>query len=196
MRFPSTDDSDGLQLRRWLGTYFTAAFLCFAVGVAGGVALVHAVDFGTLMEFTSETTILPDELTFQVILTNNLLALLVILAGAITFGLSAFLSMFFNGVVLGAIVTIASQELPLLFVAALILPHGAIELPALWIAAGISFRVTHRLIRYLRGIDDEILTRTELREVAVLVAICAFMIVAAAWIEVAVTLRLAEWLTS
>jgi stage II sporulation protein M len=180
-----------LRLARWGGRYFAAATIVFVLGVGIGAGLVQVVSIDALSEFAAgqSASLFPGRFTVRVILVNNLIALGVVLAGVISFGVLSVLSLLFNGVIIGILLgaTIGVDGASPLVVAALIVPHGIIELPAFWLAGAIGLRVAHRLIRYLRGKDARVLTRAEVLEVIVLVVLAAVMIVVAAWIEVNIT---------
>lgn len=178
-------------LRRWLGGHLAAAVLVFALGVVAGVALSVIVDVGALEQFVGESTF-PEVLTFRAILVNNLLAMAVILLGVLTFGLLTAAALFFNGVLLGLVVALAAGDLGLVTALALVAPHGVFELPALFVVGSVVFRTVHRAVRYLRRTDETLLTREELREAAALLGVAALLIVVAAWIEVNVTVAIAE----
>jgi uncharacterized membrane protein SpoIIM required for sporulation len=67
-----------------------------------------------------------------------------------------------------------------------------LELPAFWLVGAVALRVVHRLVRYLRGLDDAALTRREAVEAGALVVAAAVLVVVAAWVEVAVTPAVAD----
>lgn len=181
------------RFRRWFGRYFLAAALVFAFGAALGIVAVAVTDLSSLEEFfAGMESPFPDRITFWTVLTNNLLALGVTALGLVSFGLLAALSLLFNGLLLGVVVAIGAGEGSLLAMAALILPHGVLELAAFFLVAGLSFRVTHRFVDYLRGVDETPITRQELFEIAVLIVAAALAIAVAAWIEAELTLRIAR----
>lgn len=181
-------------LRRWLGGHLLGAVLVFALGGAAGALLATSLDPGSLTTFPGGSPF-PEELTFLTILVNNLLAATVFLLGVLTFGLVTALALFFNGLLLGLVMTFASAELGVGTAAALVVPHGVFELPALWIVGAVVFRVVHRAVRYLRRTDDTLLTREEALEAAALLGVAALLIVVAAWIEANVTVAIAESVT-
>lgn len=55
------------------------------------------------------------------------------------FGLSSFVSLAANGIVIGAVVDIFSKQYGILKTIAAIVPHGIIELPVFFLATGIGF---------------------------------------------------------
>lgn len=183
------------RFRRWFGGYYLAAVFVFALGVGLGVALVVATDLGGLSELVEDLdSMFPDRLTFWIILQNNLVAVGVTALGLVSFGLVAVVSLLLNGFVVGVVVAMAAREEMLLTALTLIVPHGLLELAAFWLIGALSFRVTHRFVNYLRGMDETPITRQELFEIGVLLGVAALAIVVAAWIEATVTMEIARWL--
>lgn len=175
---------------RWLHPWFLAATATFVVGaVAGGVAMAAASpdSLATAAEAFGNPDLFPDRLTTWTIFSNNLLALLVVAAGGVSFGAATAFALLFNGLLLGAIVAIALGDTGLVVLAALILPHGVFELPALFLVGGVAYRLTWRLVAYLRGIDDHPATRRELGEAVVLLVVAVALLVVAAFVEANVT---------
>lgn len=171
---------------RWFRKHLLATLVVFFASALAGYVVGDALPFEAIQEFAPDESVLP-ELAFGPIALNNLRVLFLVLAGAITFGLVSFLVLFFNGLIVGAVVGLVGQEVPLLVVFAALAPHGVLELPAFFIAGAIGLRVPHRVLRYLLGWDETPLTRVEVFEIAVLTCVLVAMIVIAAWIEVNVT---------
>ncbi|WP_226021619.1 stage II sporulation protein M [Halomicrobium salinisoli] len=178
--------------RRWLRGYVLAAFATLLLGVVIGYALGAQVPAGWLQQGTGSSAFVPDRITFGTLLSNNLLAITFISLGAASAGALTAFALLLNGVLIGAVVQIALRETDLLTVLALIAPHGIVEIPALLIVSAIGYRFGHRTIRYVRGLEEVLFTRRDLKEAGVLYAVAALMIVVAAWIEAEVTLAVAE----
>lgn len=177
--------------RRWLGGYLVAAVGVFMAGVGLGWVLIAGVPPAALAGFGDGASLFPSRITVRTLLVNNLLALGVVLAGVVTFGVTAAASLLFNGLLLGFL--FGATEGPSLAVSlALILPHGVLELPAFWLAGAVAFRVSHRLVRYLRGQADEILTTAERYEAVLLALVAIGLIGVAAVIEARYTVAIAE----
>jgi len=176
---------------RWW-RYVAVAAGVFLAGVAVGWLVGATTDFSSLQGFQTAASPFPETLTFRTILQNNLLALGVTLLGVVTFGLVAVFSLFFNGFLVGVLVRVALPSAGALELVALLLPHGVLELPAFWLVGAVALRVVHRLVRYLRGLDDAALTRREAVEAGALVVAAAVLVVVAAWVEVAVTPAVAD----
>ena len=181
------------RFRRWFGGYFLAAFLVFALGAALGAGAIAVTDLRGLQDVTEGLEpIFPERITFGFIAVNNLRVLAVLLAGFVSLGLISAAVLLFNGLLVGVVVGGAAAQGRLLEAVALIAPHGVLELGAFFLVAGMTFRVTRRLVDYLRGIDDAAITRQELFEIAVLLVVAAVAIVVAAWIEVNLTRSIAR----
>ncbi|ABR56121.1 protein of unknown function DUF95 transmembrane [Methanococcus aeolicus Nankai-3] len=93
---------------------------------------------------------------FPTILINNLKVIFLMLAGSITFGLSTFINLIFNGFNVGVLIgsTFQTNE-PLKLIAGLILPHGIFEIPAMLISAVAGFKIPYEVIQYLMDKLDE-----------------------------------------
>ena len=180
--------------RRWLALYLPIATLVLGASTVVGFLLGSAVPVEALpapRESGSGSVFPP--LTTVDIAVNNLVAMGVLLFGAVSVGLVTLFGLVVNGLLIGAVVGIAVQQLDPLVVLALLLPHGVLELPALLIAAAIGLRFARLTVRYIRGLEETLVTRRDLREAGWLVAVSAVLIVVAAYIEANVTVEVAEW---
>lgn len=178
---------------RWFRKHLAATLLVFFASGLAGYAVGDALAVEAITELAPDESVLP-ELEFVPIALNNLRVLFLVLAGTITFGLISLFVLFFNGLVIGVVVGLAGQEVPLAVVFAALLPHGILELPAFFAAGAIGLRVPHRVGRFLLGWDETPLTRVELYELVVLTVVLVVAIVVAAWIEVNVTPEVIEWI--
>lgn len=103
---------------------------------------------------------------------NNGKVALQLLAGAVMFGLTAFIGLVFNGLALGSLVATALERTSdYVFIALLVGPHGIFEIPALLMAAAVGFRVPHQVVRYLRGERDELLDEQDVKQAAFLAVV-------------------------
>jgi len=181
------------QFRRWFGRYFLAALLVFALGGVLGAVAMAVTDLSGLQDVAEGLEpMFPDQITFGFVAVNNLRVLAILTLGFVSFGTLSGAVLLFNGFIIGLVVAGAAADGALLEAVALIAPHGWLELGAFFLVAGTTFRVTHRLVNYLRGIDDSVITRQELFEIAVLFLVAAVAIVVAAWIEVYLTEAISE----
>jgi len=186
-------DAARVVYRRWLLLYMPAATLVLGASAVVGFLLGSAVPIDSLpAPDGSRSNGLFPPLTTTGLALNNLVAMLVLLLGSVSVGLVTVLGLVLNGVVIGAVVGIAVQQVDPVVVVALIAPHGIIEIPALLIVSAVGLRFGRLTVRYIRGLEDRLVTRQELREAGWLVATASVMIVVAAYIEANITLELAE----
>ncbi|MBX0346902.1 MULTISPECIES: stage II sporulation protein M [Haloarcula] len=180
--------------RRWLALYVPVAALLLGVSTAVGFLLGSAVPIESLPTAPEggSNPFFPDELTTYSIALNNLLAMFIMLLGAVSLGSVTVVGLVLNGLIIGAVVGIALQQVEPIVVAALILPHGVIEIPALLIVAAVSLRFARLTVRYFRGLEDELVTERDVREAGWLVAVAVVMILVAAYVEATITLEIAE----
>lgn len=194
---PSTAAARAIY-RRWLARYFPVATLVLAVSVVVGFYLGSLLPVETFADPSAgggSTPFVPDTLTTYTIALNNLVAMLVFLLGAVTLGAVTVLGLVLNGLLIGAVVALALTQTDPIVVAALLVPHGIIEIPALLLVSAVGLRFGWLTIRYLRGLEDDLLTERDLVEAGWLVAIAAVLIVVAAYIEANLTLELANQLS-
>lgn len=174
--------------------YLTAAIGIFGLGILVGVGLVLAgIDLLSLLGVDDLADLFPDELTALGIFLNNLQASLLMVLGGITLGLLTAFALFTNGVLIGFVATPAVAETGLFGTLLLLVPHGIFELPAVFIAAAIGFRVAVLLGNRLRGHRDQLRpTPTEQHQLGVLAGVAIALLVVAAVVEVYVTPALFE----
>lgn len=179
------------QFGRWFGIYFAFAAALFFAGAFLGYVVADPAILDQLADVDGEP-LFPEEITTWVIFLNNVLAIGVTALGIVTLGLAAVFSVVVNGFILGLVFGLALTVIPVTTALILVIPHGVIELTAFFLVAGITFRVNHRLARYVAGHDETVLTRQELFEMGVLFVVAVVLIAIAAWIEANVTLALTE----
>lgn len=179
--------------RRWLLVYMSVATLVLGASATIGFLLGSAIPVDSLPMATDGGTggFFPP-LTTTALAINNLTAMVVLLFGAVSIGLLSVVGLVLNGLLIGAIVSIAVHQLEPLVVFMLIAPHGLLEVPALLIAAAIGLRFGHVTVRYLRGMEEKLVTVRDLREAGWLVAVAAVLILIGAYIEANFTIELAE----
>ena len=179
--------------RRWLALYVPVAAMVLSASALVGFLLGSAVPLEALPtpDQTGSGSIFPP-LTTSAIAINNLVAMGVLLLGAVSVGLLTIVGLVLNGVLIGAVVGIAVQQVEPVVVAALIVPHGILEIPALLIVSAIGLRFGRLTVRYIRGLEDDLVTRRDLREAGWLVVVSALLIIVAAYIEATLTIEIAE----
>jgi stage II sporulation protein M len=178
--------------RRWLRLYVPAAALVLGASTVVGFLLGSAVPVESLPTGEGGGTNPFPALTTVDLAVNNLVAMLVLSLGAVSLGLVTLLGLVLNGLLIGAVVGIAVQQVDPLVVALLILPHGVLEIPALLVASAVGLRFARLTVRYIRGLEETLVTRRDLREAGWLLLFSALLIVVAAYIEANLTLELAE----
>lgn len=182
-------------VRRWLYPYAALAAVTFLLGAVVGAAAMAATDPAALegaADAYGDADVFPEELTTWTVFRNNVVALGAVAAGAVSFGLAAAAALFFNGLLLGAVVYAGALEGGLAWTLALVVPHGVLELAAFFVVGGVAYRVTWRLVSYLRGTAATALTRREATEALALSAVAVCAIAVAAYIEANLTLPVAR----
>ena len=177
--------------RRWLRLYGLVAALILGASTVVGFLLGSAVPIGALPAEGGGTGPFP-ALTTVDLAVNNLVAMVALSLGAVSLGLVTVLGLVLNGLLIGAVVGIAVQQADPLVVAMLIVPHGVLEIPALLAASAVGLRFGRLTVRYIRGREETLVTRRDLREAGWLLACSALLIVVAAYVEANLTLELAE----
>lgn len=179
---------------RWLRWYVPVAALVLSVSALVGYAFGSQVPVEWLQApgTAGESPFGPDQLTTLSLTVNNIGAMLVTSLGAVSLGIMTVLSLVLNGLLIGAVVGIALKQVSPLVVAALIVPHGVIEIPALLISAAVGLRFGWLTVQYIRGRTDRLVTGQDLREAGWLLATAAVLIVLAAYIEANLTLEIAS----
>ncbi|PCR91844.1 stage II sporulation protein M [Natrinema ejinorense] len=181
--------------RRYVG--FAAGL--FAFGIVIGVVLMLAGY--NLLEIIQELVgepLFPDisgqsrlELA-QFLLVNNTRAFLLSILGVVTLGLLTVWAMVFNGVIVGNIGAFITRDVGLDYILVGLLPHGIFELPALFIAAGVGFRLLYRFGQRIRGSRNAVFTKPYLYRTGILVLVGWLLLVVAAFVEAFVTPALLE----
>ncbi|QLK24462.1 stage II sporulation protein M [Natrinema zhouii] len=171
----------------------------FAFGILVGIALMVAGY--NLLEIIEELVgepLFPDiggqsrtELA-RFLLVNNTRAFLLSILGVLTLGLLTVWAMVFNGIIVGNLGAVVASNVGIGYILVGLLPHGVFELPALFIAAGVGFRLLYRVGQRLRGSRNAILTRRYLYRTGLLVLVGWLLLVVAAIIEAFVTPALLE----
>jgi len=80
------------------------------------------------------------------IMTNNMSVSFMAYAAGITAGLGTLYMMYFNGLLIGVIGVACSLAGMSLSLWSFVAPHGALELPAIFIAGGAGFKIAHGLL--------------------------------------------------
>ncbi|CAB3288795.1 conserved membrane protein of unknown function [Methanocaldococcus lauensis] len=167
--------------------------LIFSIGFISGFIFIN--DFSKNYKEEEINQKLNIKFNFPFILTNNLKVIFLMLAGSITFGLSTFINLIFNGFNVGVLIgsTFQTNE-PLKLILALILPHGIFEIPAMLISALAGFKIPYEITLYLLDKKQKPLTEEDIKEFLKLALISIILIVIAAFVEVYITPKVANYL--
>jgi uncharacterized membrane protein SpoIIM required for sporulation len=95
----------------------------------------HKSESRSDMSDTLPFAIAPAEIS-SYIMTNNIKQGIYAFAGGVTFGVLSVITIFWNGLAIGALITIATNSRDVLLLLSLLLPHGFIELTAIFICGG------------------------------------------------------------
>ncbi|OIB55456.1 stage II sporulation protein M [Natrialba sp. SSL1] len=175
----------------------------FAVGIAIGIALLLAgVNLLEIVAELLEEELLPEledeqangelEFTATFFIQNNSVPFLMAIGGALTLGLLTAFIMVFNGIIVGNVSAAAAEIAGVDFILAALVPHGIFELPALFLAAGVGFRLLSRFGQRVLGSRNAFFTRPYLVRTALFVLFAWLLLVLAAFVETYVTPELLE----
>ncbi|UTF54030.1 stage II sporulation protein M [Natronosalvus rutilus] len=132
------------------------------------------------------------ELTAGLFVVNNSGPFVLAILGAVSLGAFTLLIMVFNGVLIGNLGAGIGGLIGYGEFVALLVPHGVFELTALFIAAGIGFRLVHRFGQRLRGNRDSFLTKRYLYRTGLLACFGWLLLVLAAFVEAYLTIAIVE----
>lgn len=169
---------------------FATALFVLGLFVGGALAVAGVNLLELFVEFVGENPfedIEEEDLTARFFIVNNSRPFLFSILGAASLGLFTAFIMVFNGVIVGNIGVIVGRSAGVDFFLVGVLPHGIFELPSLFIAAGVGFRLFHRFVQRILGRRDAFVSRRYLYRTAVLVVAAWLMLALAAVIEAHVT---------
>lgn len=155
----------GLLLEQW--KFVTAAFILFLIGAVGSFLSVMNDPLHIYSILPAEisqgvdpdklgkgTNALDSSLMSAEIMTNNIKVAIFAFAGGITFGLVTVYLMVYNGIIIGALAALFWHHGKSYDFWAYIVPHGMIELTAIFIAGGAGLLMGYKLFvpgQYTRG---------------------------------------------
>ncbi|EMA37600.1 stage II sporulation protein M [Halobiforma nitratireducens] len=171
----------------------------FALGTAAGVALLLAgVNLLEIVAELLQEDLFPEleeeefQLTATFFIQNNTRPFLLSIVGALSLGLLTAFVMIFNGVVVGNVTAAVGGEVGFDFIVVGLTPHGIFELPALFIAAGVGFRLLYRFGERVAGSREALFTKPYLYRTIAFVVFGWLLLVLAAFVEAYVTPALLE----
>lgn len=139
--------------------YVAAAVLVFIVGAIAGTALTFQdPDFQTEIlgpqmvqtiqrkEMWTHSIISVKPMASSAIMTNNLTVSFMAFASGITAGLGTIYMMFFNGLMIGVVGSACFMAGMSVKLWSFVVPHGVLELPAIFIAGGAGLKIAQGLL--------------------------------------------------
>ena len=173
-------------------SYTYVSFGLFAAGtLVGAILAVAGYDILAIIESVLGEHpfegIEPDDLTAEFYIRNNTIPFVMAIVGAITLGILTVYLLVLNGLVVGNVVLIAGAVLGADYVVIGLAPHGVFELTAIFIAAGVGFRLLHRFISRVRGTRSNIVSKPYLVQTLALVVFAWLLLALAAVVEAHVT---------
>lgn len=117
------------------------------------------------------------------LMTHNIQVSLLTLALGMTFGAGTFVMLFYNGAILGAIVYDYVADGQAVFLLGWLLPHGAIEIPAILVAGQAGFILGRALIGWGSRDTRSARLRAVLPDVVTLIGLFSIMLVWAGIVE-------------
>ena len=184
------------RLVRHYWRYVVLSALLFVVGIAVGVVLVDLIPLDTLFGQQGFEGAFPNELTVGVLVANNALVVVLLVASSLTLGLGAIIILVYNGVIVGYVGTIVAQNAGLAVLLVGLTPHGIVEIPAFLFASAVALRFSHQVLGAATGRREDVMTSPELREAIVMSVLALALIPVAAYIEANITTQLLESFTS
>lgn len=178
-------DRGRLPLWCSIGTYLVGGGLGVIVVLLGDPT--QLADVGTVS--SSDERVI-ESFTVFTVLTTNLTAVGIMMSGSVLFGSTTVVTLLMSGLMHSSTAMVLS--LGPLEAVVLYLPHGIFELPAIWMAGAIGFRVPYEFVLYMREKQESVLTADVVRDSLVLAGASIGLLIVAAFVEVHVTPRIAE----
>ncbi|WP_439028258.1 stage II sporulation protein M [Haloarchaeobius sp. DT45] len=191
---PPSWTTDALRLAwREHRPYVGFSVASFVVGIVVGVGLyASGFDLFAAMGLESLGDVLPEDPTATFIFLNNTRVFFIFILGALTGGLLTLAGLLFNGVLVGYVAAGAAAQVGPAFVLLALAPHGVLELPALFVASSVGFRIIGVVVTYVLDRRDHLWTRAEVNRTLLLVLVAWVTLGVAAVIEMHVTTWLLE----
>lgn len=113
-----------------------------------------------------------------------------LLLGSLTFGLSTFYILFFNGLS----IPILLSNVKLIDIVAYVIPHAIFEFSGFIIVGAAGFKIPYEIVQYLRDKKEKPITEEDIKEFLKLAGVSIVLIIIAAFIEVYITPEVANYL--
>jgi len=195
---PNTSGGWSAVPRRLWGRYWryvAFSFGLFVLGSVAGALFVDQLSLGALLGAGTGPGALDEALpepTVGLLVVNNTIVLVTLVASGATLGLLTAGILVFNGFLVGYVVVLVAREAGPVAPVVGILPHGILEIPAILFASAVAFRFSHQVINAARGRREDVMTSQELRDAILVVVVALVLIPIAAVIEARVTTQLLE----
>jgi stage II sporulation protein M len=134
--------------------FFGALFAGYTTS-ANSPGMANTLMEGFSSRFAPLMAMSPIFIMLGIFLNNAFVSLLFLVLGLV-FGILPILFIAFNGYMVGVISHLVAQEKGLLFIFLALLPHGILELPMVFLSAGIGLRLGHQVLSALIGRPTEI----------------------------------------
>lgn len=169
-----------------------ASLLLFGLGIVGGYLMVgeFAVETGDIGDPADVFGAFPVG-TFVMIAANNWLVAVGQTFAGLALGIPTAVNLLFNGAIVGIVAGISAD---LFVVAALVVPHAILEVPALAVSGALGLHLGRVAWRRARGRADDAALAEELRLTFWVLVGLALVFVLASFVEAFLTPRIASWL--
>lgn len=134
---------------------FFGALVTGYISAANFPSMADALRESFSSRFESLLTMDPFSIMFAIFLNNAFVSLLFLVLG-LALGVLPVMFIAFNGYLVGVIAYLAAQERGTLFILLALLPHGILELPMVFLAAGIGLRLGYQVFSALIGKPTQI----------------------------------------
>lgn len=179
-------------VRRWL-PYWLLAAAVFTVGAALGAAVGAERSSSVVFPVREPGGPVPDPSALDLFVHNGAVAARLVVGGLLA-GVPTLYLLLFNGFALGSVLVDAAAALGPLVALALVVPHGIVELPALWLAGAVPARWLHVVWSVATGRDRRTPVPRVLLRTGAALATVTLLLGVAALVEATVTLALARLL--
>ncbi|MEM4780758.1 MAG: stage II sporulation protein M [Halalkalicoccus sp.] len=168
------------------------SLLLFGIGTLGGYLAVgeFAVETGEIGDPTMVFGAFPLD-TFVMIAVNNWLVALGQTFAGLALGIPTAVNLLFNGAVVGIVAGVSAD---LFAVAALVVPHALLEVPALAVSGALGFYLAGAGWQRFRGRNDDAALAAAIRTAFWVMVGLALVFVVASFVEAFLTPRIAGWL--
>lgn len=163
----------------------------FTLGIVVGALVVDVVSLSALFGGRTLGETFPKP-TVELLVVNNTVVLLLLVASGLTLGLGTVAILVYNGVIVGFVATLVARRSGLEIIVVGLVPHGILEIPAFLFASAVAFRFSHQVLGAALGRREDVMTSRELREAAVVVGLALVLVPIAAYVEAEITTTLLE----